>query len=77
MEAKEVHAWLSRNGRRRTVEGMARFGIQARQAYGVTMAQLLGLKRRIGKDHALALALWDSGWYEARLLASAGFPADG
>ncbi|MBL8272733.1 MAG: DNA alkylation repair protein, partial [Xanthomonadales bacterium] len=70
MEAKEVHAWLSRNGRRRTVEGMARFGIQARQAYGVTMAQLLGLKRRIGKDHALALALWDSGWYEARLLAA-------
>lgn len=70
MKAKEVHAWLSRNGRRRTVEGMTRFGIQARQAYGVTMAQLLGLKRRIGKDHALALELWESGWYEARLLAA-------
>ena len=49
---------------------MARFGIVARQAYGVTMAQLLGLKKRIGKDHALALALWESGWYEARLLAA-------
>ena len=70
MDAKEVHAWLSRNGTRRTVAGMARFGIVARQAYGVTMAQLLGLKKRIGKDHALALELWESGWYEARLLAA-------
>lgn len=62
MEAKEVHAWLCRNGTRRTVAGMARFGIVARQACGVTMAQLLGLKKRIGRDHALAIALWDSGW---------------
>ena len=28
------------------------------------------MAQRIGKDHALALALWDSGWYEARLLAA-------
>ena len=70
MEPDEVHAWLKRNGTRRTVAGMARFGIEARQAYGVTMGQLRGLKKRIGKDHALAIALWDSGWYEARLLAA-------
>lgn len=70
MEADEVHAWLKRNGTRRTVAAMARYGIVARHAYGVTMAQLLGLKKRIGKDHALAIALWDSGWYEARLLAA-------
>ena len=28
------------------------------------------LAKRLGKDHALALALWKSGWYEARLLAA-------
>ena len=70
MEVEQVLAWLKRNGTRRTVAGMARFGIVARQAYGVTMARLLGLKKRIGKDHALAIELWDSGWYEARLLAA-------
>ena len=31
---------------------------------------MLTLKKRLGKDQALSLALWDSGWYEARLLAA-------
>jgi 3-methyladenine DNA glycosylase AlkD len=34
------------------------------------MAALLGYAKKVGKDHDLALALWKSGWYEARLLAS-------
>src|SRR5262245_16534230 len=34
------------------------------------MAALLAYAKRAGKDHRLALALWKSGWYEARLLAS-------
>ena len=70
VETEQVLAWIKRNGTRRTVAGMAGYGIVARQAFGVTMAQLLVLKKRIGKDHALAPALWDSGWYEARLLAA-------
>jgi 3-methyladenine DNA glycosylase AlkD len=40
------------------------------RAFGVPMAALLKYARKAGKDHALALALWKSGWYEARLLAS-------
>jgi 3-methyladenine DNA glycosylase AlkD len=28
------------------------------------------MKKRLGTDHALATALWESGWYEARLLAA-------
>ena len=28
------------------------------------------LKKRLGRDHALSVALWESGWYEARLLAA-------
>ena len=49
---------------------MARYGIQAKRAFGVPMGTLLTLGKRLGKDHALSLALWESGWYEARLLAA-------
>jgi 3-methyladenine DNA glycosylase AlkD len=49
---------------------MARYGIRAKRAFGVPMAALLTLRKRLGKDHALSLALWESGVYEARLLAA-------
>jgi len=70
MDANEVLTWLKRRGTRRTVEGMARYGIEAERAFGVPMGTLLSLRKRLGKDHGLATALWDSGWYEARLLAA-------
>ena len=54
--------------------GMARFGINTQKAFGVSIAQLRPLARRLGRDHNLALALWQSGWHEARILA--GFIAD-
>jgi 3-methyladenine DNA glycosylase AlkD len=70
MDGKEVLAWLGRRGTRRNVEGMARYGIEAKRAFGVPMGTLLSLSKRLGKDHALSVALWESGWYEARLLAA-------
>jgi 3-methyladenine DNA glycosylase AlkD len=70
MDKNEVLTWLERRGTRRTVEGMARYGIVAEHAFGVPMGTLLSLRKRLGKDHALATALWESGWYEARLLAA-------
>jgi 3-methyladenine DNA glycosylase AlkD len=76
MTRAEVLAWLKRNGRAATVKGMARYGIVARRPFGVTMTQLKGLQKRIGTEQALSLALWKSGWYEARLLAAlVGDPA--
>ena len=70
MECDEVLAWLRRRGRRANVEGMARFGITATRAFGVSMADMRPLARRIGRDHELAAELWTSGWHEARILAS-------
>jgi 3-methyladenine DNA glycosylase AlkD len=70
MNKDEVLAWLEKQGTRRTVDGMARYGIEAERAFGVTMGTLLSLRKRLGTDHALSLALWKSGWYEARLLAA-------
>jgi 3-methyladenine DNA glycosylase AlkD len=50
-------------------EGMARYAITYEKAFGVSVGQLRALAKRLGRDHALAQALWDTGWYEARLLA--------
>ncbi|QWP77358.1 DNA alkylation repair protein [Lysobacter sp. K5869] len=51
-------------------DGMARFAIPNDRAFGVPMANIQAVAKRLGRDHALAEALWDSGWYEARLLAA-------
>jgi 3-methyladenine DNA glycosylase AlkD len=49
---------------------MSRFGIDTRDALGVTVTELRGLARRIGRDHDLAAALWESEIHEARILAT-------
>ena len=51
-------------------ENLARFGITAPKAFGVSMANVQVLAKRLGRNHELAAALWDTGWYEARMLAS-------
>jgi len=61
MDKNEVMQWLEQRGTRRTVEGLPRYGIEAKHAFGVTMGALLSLRKRLGKDHALSLALWESG----------------
>ncbi len=48
---------------------MARYGIFSPKVFGVSMATMRPLVKKIGRDHALALALWQSGWLEARILA--------
>ena len=70
MDRDEVLAWLARKGTRRTVDGMARYGIVAKQAFGVPVGTLRTLAKRIGKNQALSLELWETGCYEARLLAA-------
>jgi 3-methyladenine DNA glycosylase AlkD len=68
--AAEVHRWLAAHGSRKQIEAHARYGIAAARPYGVAMGQLKAYARQIGRDHALARALWSSGRYEARLLAA-------
>jgi 3-methyladenine DNA glycosylase AlkD len=52
------------------VEGMARFGINPKGTLGVSMPELKELGKQIGKDHSIAIKLWDSGIHEARILAA-------
>jgi len=70
MDKNGVLAYLKRRGTKRDVEGLARYGIHTKRAFGVPMGKLLSLAKQLGKDHALASGLWESGWYEARLLAA-------
>ncbi|MDM7991971.1 MAG: DNA alkylation repair protein [Candidatus Fermentibacter sp.] len=49
--------------------GMSRYGINTADAFGVSVYELRRMAARIGTDHELALALWETGNHEARLLA--------
>ncbi|HEX9641626.1 MAG TPA: DNA alkylation repair protein [Candidatus Krumholzibacteria bacterium] len=70
---EEVQAALSslkKMSTPRDRENLARFGITASKAFGVSMANIQVLAKRLGRNHDLAAALWDTGWYEARMLTS-------
>jgi len=60
---------LRRLGTKRNVEGMARYGIRAKKVFGVSKPKLDALARKIGKNHALGLALWSTGIQDAKILA--------
>lgn len=70
MNAAEVLSWLKRHGTKATRDGMARYAIPSDKAFGVSMAKMKGLAKQLGRDHTLAAALWETGFYEARMVAS-------
>jgi 3-methyladenine DNA glycosylase AlkD len=63
-------AWLKKRATRATRDGMARYAIPSDHAYGVAMKDIKALGTTLGRDQALAAALWTTGVYEARMLAS-------
>ncbi|HYR28586.1 MAG TPA: DNA alkylation repair protein [Thermoanaerobaculia bacterium] len=68
--AGSVLTWLQEHSSKSVRDGMARYAIPSDNAYGVAMKDIKALGKTIGRDHALALALWDTGNYEARMLVS-------
>ncbi len=67
---QETLRWRERTGSARQKAELARYGIDAPRAFGVSVGALLAYAKGRPKDHALAAALWRTGWYEARLLAA-------
>lgn len=53
-----------------------KFGIKARDSLGIYHSDLKVLAKEIGQDNKLALALYDSGIYEAKILCSKVFDPD-
>ena len=68
--AAEALDWLKAHGSEAGRRGMARYAIPSDRAFGVSMGQIQSLAKRLGKNHELAAKLWDTGWYEARMLAA-------
>ena len=67
----EALAWLEKQGSRKVrEEAQVRYGITAKKSYGVKMGDVQALAKALGRDHGLAAQLWDTGWYEARLLCA-------
>lgn len=71
-DLKSVLAVLKRAGSPGYKADMAaRYGIVTKApVYGVPVAKLRAMAKRIGYDHALAEALWASGNHDARMLAT-------
>lgn len=67
--AAELLARLRDMGSETNRAGMARYGINVQDAFGVSVYELRKVAKGLGPDHELALALWASGNHEARLLA--------
>ena len=62
--------WLKRHSTSAIRKGMARYSIPSDRAYGVAMKDIKALGKALGPNQPLAVALWATGVYEARMLAS-------
>ena len=70
MQPKQVINRLKSLSDPEAVKGMARFGINPKNTYGVSIPNLRKLAKEIGRNHELAQQLWETGIHEARILAS-------
>lgn len=70
MQYEEVLDELKSLSNPENVAGMARFGINPENTYGVSIPVIRAMAKKIGRNHSLALQLWNSGIHEARILAS-------
>ena len=65
-----VIASLQRITSKKVRDGMARFAIPSDKAFGVSVGTLRDMGKKLGRSHELAEALWETGWYEARMMAA-------
>jgi 3-methyladenine DNA glycosylase AlkD len=70
LRVSQALAWLEKHSSKSVRDGMLRFAIPNDRALGVKVGDIQKLGRILGRDHALALALWKTGVYEARLLCA-------
>ena len=68
-DAREVLRQLEALGSEQTRKTWQRHGVTG-PMFGVKYGDLEKLRKQLGRDHALALALWKSGNHDARVLAT-------
>ena len=70
-QVETVLASLKKLSEKLVLEDMSkRYAIYTTKAFGVSMSNIQKVARPLGKNHELAAALWETGWYEARMLTS-------
>ena len=63
-------AWLESQGSAEGRAALDRYGITATEPFGVPVGVMRQHAKRLGTQHELALELWETGRYEARMLTT-------
>jgi len=70
-QVRAVLSSLERLADKRLLDDMSqRYNIQTAKAFGVSMSNIQKVAKPLGRNHELAQGLWETGWYEARILTS-------
>jgi 3-methyladenine DNA glycosylase AlkD len=70
-QVKGVLESLERLADKRVLEDMSkRYGVYTNKAFGVSMSNIQKVAKPLGRNHELAAALWETRWYEARMVTS-------
>lgn len=69
-QVRSALASLKKLSTKKDRDNLARFNIATDKAFGVSMSNVQKVAKGLGRNHELALALWETGWYEARLLTA-------
>ncbi len=69
-EVQELLEKLRAKAKPGVIAGMARYGMTAEKRLGVAVPDMRKIAKEVGKDHQLALELWQTGIPEAMILAS-------
>ena len=67
---EEVLEKLRSKARPDQLAGMARYGMAVERRLGVSVPDMRAIAKETGRDHRLALELWDTGIDEARMVAA-------
>ncbi len=67
---EEVLKELNARSKPDQLEGMARYGMVAERRLGVSVPEMRKIAKELGRNHRLALELWETGILEARIVAA-------
>ena len=68
--SKELLKILHSKANTKNVEGMAKFGMTSTKRLGISVPDMRKIAKQNGKDHAVAMELWDTGIPEAQIVAA-------
>lgn len=69
MNVANIIAEFDKHRNAANIEGMAKFGIESSNAFGIKLPILRAIAKPHRKNHTLALELWQTGYHEARLMS--------